>query len=275
MASTTHTSSLPASRPAPSVPKPWVLVPACDRLLGDHRFHIAGEKYLGAVRLAGAMPLIMPAGERDPEELQRLLELADGVLLPGSPSNVHPRHFEQDVLDASLPLDPHRDALTLSLIPEVMRRGIPLFAICRGFQEVNVALGGSLHQAVHQVSGLRDHRERLGTLDEQYGPAHHVTVAPGGLLERCLSQPSFQVNSLHGQGIDMLAPGLRVEALSEEGLVEAFSWPQSRGFNLSVQWHPEWQAAKNPVSTCLFAAFGEACLRYRQAKDSSPQDPPE
>lgn len=250
--------------------RPRILVPACARDMGGHPFHICGDKYLAAARLAGGVPLIMPAGQRDPDELRHLLDLADGVLLPGSPSNVHPSHFSQEVHDTSLPLDPHRDALTLTLIPEVLRRGIPLFGICRGFQEVNVALGGSLHQAVHEVAGHSDHRSRdQRPLSEQYGPAHPVHIAPGGLLaQRLPDQVEIQVNSLHGQGIDRLAPGLRVEATSPEGLVEAFSWPQARGFNLCVQWHPEWQARSNPVSVRLFEAFGEACRTYHRSKTS-------
>jgi putative glutamine amidotransferase len=266
-----------ASHPAPSVPpaeRPWILVPACARDLGGHPFHIAGDKYLVAARLAGGVPLIMPAGLRDPTELMQLLDLADGVLLPGSPSNVHPSHFAQGVRDTSLPLDPHRDALTLALIPEVLRRGVPLFGICRGFQEVNVALGGSLHQAVHEVAGYSDHRGRDELpLEQQYSASHTVEVAPGGLLDQWLGPDSLHVNSLHGQGIDRLAPGLRIEATSPEGLVEAFSWPQARGFNLCVQWHPEWQAARNPVSVRLFEAFGQACLAYHRSKIATP-DPP-
>ncbi len=246
--------------------RPWVLIPACARALGDHPFHVVGDKYLAAVRLAGGMPLVMPAGERDPDEITRLLDLADGVLLTGSPSNVHPVHFEQGVHDTTLPLDPHRDALTLRLIPEILQRGIPLMAICRGFQEVNVALGGSLLQAVHEAPGLSDHRGRGDTAEEQYGFAHSVRAAPGGLLSQCLPTPEFKVNSVHGQGIERLAPGLRVEATSPDGLVEAFSWPQARGFNLCVQWHPEWQAANNPVSVRLFTVFGQACLSYRQSR---------
>jgi putative glutamine amidotransferase len=130
------------------LPKPLVLVPACNRQLGDHPFHIAGQKYVDAVRLAGCTPLIVPTAEAD--EIPGLLALADGVLLTGSPSNVHPSHFGEDVHDPSLPLDPARDAWTLPLIRQALALGLPLFAICRGTQETNVALGGSLHQAVQE-----------------------------------------------------------------------------------------------------------------------------
>lgn len=246
--------------------QPVVLVPACNRMLGQHPFHVAGQKYVDAVRLAGALPLVVPSASRD--ELDALLDLADGVLLSGSPSNVHPSRFGEEVHDQTLPLDPLRDDWTLPLIPLALARGLPLFAICRGFQEVNVALGGSLHQAVQTLPGHLDHRA-LAVLPvaTQYGPAHRVTIQPGGVLERLLGGDSgihqFEVNSLHGQGINRLAHGLRVEALAPDGLVEAFSVPDAPGFSLGVQWHPEWQAAHNPISMNLLRAFGAACQDYR------------
>ena len=245
--------------------KPVVLVPACNRMLGRHPFLIAGRKYIEAVRLAGCQPLVVPGAEAN--EIDALLDLAEGVLLTGSPSNVHPRHFGEDVHDPKLPLDPDRDDWTLPLIPRVLERGIPLFAICRGFQEANVALGGTLHQAVHEVDGQHDHRGALGVGDAPaevvYGLAHPVDVQPGGVLARILPEPRIQVNSVHGQGVNRLASGLRVEARAPDGLVEAFSVESARGFNLCVQWHPEWQAASNPISVRLLRAFGDACTAYR------------
>ena len=255
--------------------RPVVLIPACNRTLGDHTYQVAGDKYVEAVRLAGCQPLIVPSTAADADALDALLELADGVLLTGSAANVHPRHFGEDVHDLALPLDPVRDAWTLRLIPRVLARGIPLLAICRGFQEVNVALGGSLHQAVQEVPGKMDHREAADApLAVQYGPAHDVAVVPGGLLADVLAGLAdlahLRVNSLHGQGVNRLAPGLRVEATAPDGLVEAFTVTHAAGFNLSVQWHPEWQAASNPTSMRLFAAFGKACATFcdrRRAPD--------
>jgi putative glutamine amidotransferase len=242
--------------------KPVVIVPACSRVLGQHPFHVAGKKYAEAVRLAGCLPLVVPAIA--PDEIDDVLDVADGVLLTGSPSNVHPAHFGEDVHDVALPLDPERDTWTLPLIPRVLARGIPLFAICRGFQEANDALGGSLHQAVHEVPGQRDHRGAANAAPEvTYGMAHTVDVMPGGLLARIVTEPTIEVNSVHGQGVKRLAAGLRVEARAPDGLVEAFSRDDAPGFNLCVQWHPEWQAATNPVSLRLFKAFGEACQAYR------------
>ena len=258
--------------------KPRVLVPGCNRMVGDHAFHVAGKKYVDAVRLAGCLPLIVPSAT--PDELDELLDQADGVLLTGSPSNVHPSHFGEEIHDPSLPLDPERDAWTLPIIRKVLARGMPLFAICRGFQEANVALGGALHQAVQEQPGLHDHREPAGlSVDEQYADTHEVDVMPGGLLQELLRRDSFKVNSLHGQGIKRLAPGLRVEAQASDGLVEAFGVEKNigTGFALCVQWHPEWKAAENPVSMTLLQAFGQACADYRdtvpQVRHDSVRDP--
>jgi putative glutamine amidotransferase len=244
-------------------PKPIVLIPGCNRIVGKHPFHIAGKKYTDFIRLADCQPLIVPTASAD--EIESLLDLADGVLLTGSPSNVHPSHFSEDVHDPSLPLDPDRDAWTLPLVPKAIDRGIPFFAICRGTQETNVALGGSLHQAVHEISGHMDHRDRdEDPADVQYAPKHPVDVLPGGVLAMLLQTERIQVNSLHGQAVNRLAAGLRVEARAPDGVIEAFSKPDAPGFNLAVQWHPEWQAASNPVSMTLLRAFGAACAAHQQ-----------
>ncbi len=240
--------------------------------MGEHAFHIAGRKYIDAVRLAGCQPLIVPSAEI--AEFDALLDLADGVLLTGSPSNVHPRHFGEEVRNPELPLDADRDDWTLPLIRRVLARGVPLFAICRGFQEMNVALGGSLHQAVQEVPGRDDHRGPTGApAEELYGLAHEIDVQAGGVLAGVLGESRIWVNSIHGQGVNRLARGLRVEALAPDGLVEAFSVVDAVGFNLSVQWHPEWHAASNPVSVRLFKAFGAACTSFRAARRVPGHEP--
>ena len=249
---------------------PIVLVPACTRQFGDHPYHAVQIKYVDAVvRGAGCAPLIVPAlGEA--LDLEAMLALCDGVMLTGSASNVHPSHYAQDVYDPALPQDPARDATTLPLIRAAVQRGIPVIAVCRGFQEMNVALGGSLHQAVQEVEGKMDHREKPGRpLDEQYGPAHKITLEPGGMLQKILGgKRETDVNSLHGQGIDQLAPGLAVEARADDGLVEAFSVPAAPGFTLALQWHPEWRLTDNPDSMNMFGAFGDACRAYRANRRS-------
>lgn len=249
--------------------KPVVLVPACHRRIGQHHeFHIAGRKYIEMVRLAGCRALVVPDAALD--ELDSLLDLADGVLLSGSPSNVHPSHFGESVRDPSLGLDLERDAWTLPLIPKLMARGVPLLAICRGAQETNVALGGSLHQAVHEVGDFADHRgDKSAPVEVQYGPSHSVAVESGGVLAGLLDCDRFEVNSLHGQAVNRLGAGLRVEARAPDGVIEAFANPDAPGFNLCVQWHPEWQAATNPVSMKMLQAFGSACRAY-QSQRSEP-----
>ncbi len=249
--------------------QPVVLVPACNRQLGHHPFHIAGKKYVDFVRLAGCVPLVVPNALDD--EFSSLLALADGVLLSGSPSNVHPRHFDEGVHDADLPLDEERDRWTLPFIREVLARGIPLFAICRGAQETNVALGGSLHQAVQELAGMADHRaDASAAADVQYGPAHAIEVVAGGRLAEIVGAARLDVNSVHAQAVNRLASGLRVEARAPDGLIEAFSQPSAKGFNLCVQWHPEWRAAQDPVSVKLARAFGQACHDYRQQHRQPP-----
>ena len=248
--------------------RPIVLVPACVNQIGAHPYHTAQLKYVAAVADgAGCAPLIIPA-LGDATDIEALLAVADGFMLTGSPSNVHAGLYGEELLDASLPLDPARDATTLPLIRAVIQRGIPLLAICRGFQEVNVALGGTLHQAVHDVAGMNDHREQKShTLEQQYAPSHRVLLEPDGRMARILNGVSgIMVNSLHGQGINRLAPALAVEARADDGLVEAYRVADAIGFTLAVQWHPEWRFADNPDSVKLFSAFGEACTEYQHTR---------
>jgi putative glutamine amidotransferase len=248
---------------------PVVLLPADSKQLGDHPFHMAGHKYVDAVvRAADALPLIVPALGTE-SDVQALLEVADGILLPGAVSNVHPSHFDQPVRDPSLPLDPARDALTLRLIRAAVDAGIPLLGICRGFQEINVAFGGSLHQAVHETAGHSDHREAKNQpLEAQYAQVHAVRTAEGGHLAAITGCSEFMVNSLHGQGIDRLGAGLVAEAYAPDGLIEAVSVPGAKSFALAVQWHPEWKVMHTPPYLAIFRAFGEAC-RARVAQRHS------
>jgi len=196
------------------------------------------------------------------------LHVANGILLTGSPSNVHPSHFGQEIYNPVLPLDTARDATTLPLIRAAVNSGIPLFAICRGAQEINVALGGSLHQAVHEVSGMMDHRDDPNApLDLQYAPRHRVTIQPGSRMASILDGiPHMMVNSLHGQGIDRLADSLHIEARSDDGLIEAYSTGNADRFMLAVQWHPEWRVQENSESIKMFAEFGKACRQYQMKK---------
>lgn len=235
-------------------------MPADNKMMGDHSFHAVGHKYVNAVvKAARALPLIIPSlGEAS--DVASLIELADGILLPGAVSNVHPSYFGQEVRDSSLPLDPERDGLTLRLIKAAIEAEVPLLGICRGFQEINVAFGGSLHQAVHENAEMADHREVPDRpLDVQYGQVHKVSVVPGGRLAAITGVDEFMVNSLHGQGVDRLGVGLVAEAYAPDGLVEAISVAEARSFALAVQWHPEWRVLETPSYLAIFDAFGNAC----------------
>ncbi len=251
---------------------PVVLLPADYRQLGDHPFHVVGHKYVSAVvHAARALPLIIPALGSE-SEIEALLEVADGIMLPGAVSNVHPSHFEQAVRDISLPLDPERDSLTLQLIRAAVDAGIPLLGVCRGLQEINVAFGGSLNQAVHETEGMSDHREAKGkSLDEQYGLVHRVHTVAGGRLAEITGCTEIMVNSLHGQGIDRLGAGLAAEAYAPDGLIEAVSFTGAKTFALAVQWHPEWDVLNIPSYLAIFRAFGEAC-RTRAAQRDAGSD---
>ena len=242
-----------------------VLLPACQRQDGDQAVHFAGQAYTEALRSVGLQPLIVPAPPVD--ELPGLLALADGLLLTGSPSNVHARHYGEAIDNPRLPLDEARDAWTMPLVPLALARGVPILAICRGFQEANVALGGSLHQAVHKRPEMTDHRAPRGVpANAQYAPRHTVRLAPGGRLSGLLGDDDIRVNSLHGQGVNRLGQGARAEGWAPDGLVEAFCVPSAPGFNLFVQWHPEWSARADPVSRRLFEAFAQACQQRAQVR---------
>jgi putative glutamine amidotransferase len=260
---------------------PVVGVTACFKENGRGGWHhTVGDKYVrAAIHAVGALPVLIPAigpeldGDQRTmtEALDRLLDSLDGVLLTGSPSNVEPHHYGGEPSRAGTSHDPARDATTLPLIRRALERGVPLFAICRGLQEVNVALGGTLHQLVHEVDGRWDHRSpKSPDSDVNYAPAHDIEIVEGGLLHRLLGERRVKVNSLHAQGVDRLAPRARLEAVAEDGQVEAFSIPDAPAFALALQWHPEHRALENPVSMKLFDAFAAACRSRAKARLGPP-----
>ncbi len=229
-------------------------------MIGAHPFHVVGEKYARALLdAADALPLLIPSLA---EELRfdELADRLDGLLFTGSPSNVEPRRYCGPPSVPGTLHDPARDATTLPLIRKAVEKGVPVLGICRGFQEVNVAFGGSLHQRVHEIPGHLDHRDDDSQpLEVQYGPAHEVILEPGGVLRTLVNADRVQVNSLHWQGIERLGEGLSVEARAPDGLVEAFRVAGAARFAMAVQWHPEWKVMENPFSRALFARFGAAC----------------
>jgi putative glutamine amidotransferase len=245
--------------------RPVIGIPADRRMIGPHPFHAVGEKYIAAVtQAADCLPLLIPVLE-SPLDITEILQRVDGIFFTGSPSNVEPKHYAGPASVPGTLHDPHRDATTLSLIPRAVASGVPVFGVCRGFQEMNVALGGTLHQRVQEVAGFADHREdKDQPLDAQYAPVHDVVLEPGSLLRRLAGTDRVRVNSLHAQGVDRLGPDLAVEARAPDGLIEAFSVRSAPAFALAVQWHPEWQVMNDEFSKALFAEFGKAARHTRQ-----------
>jgi putative glutamine amidotransferase len=246
------------SRPMSARHMPIVGIPTCLRKVNERVLHGVSERYTNAViDAAGCIPILIPAvGSK--VDICVLLDKLHGLLLTGSPSNVHPSQYGGEPSLPETLHDPERDATTLPLIREAVRRDLPVLAICRGIQELNVALGGTLHQRVHEVPGRLNHRSRKDSPDGPYGPAHGVRLIAGGILASLAGTMEVMVNSLHSQGIDQPAPRLRVEAIAPDGQIEAVSLPEAR-FVVGVQWHPEYKAAENPLSKALFAAFALAC----------------
>lgn len=239
----------------------FVGIPADSKTIGPHPFQAVGEKYIRAVLDgAGAQPLLIPSMHRG-LDLDALLDHLDGLLLPGSPSNIEPHHYSDEPSFEGNLHDPARDLTTLNLIPKAIAKRVPVLAICRGFQEVNVAMGGTLHQKVHEVPGMMNHREDLEQpLDVQYAPTHPVALTPGGWLQRFAGgADTALINSLHGQGVKRIGTGLVAEATAPDGLVEALRLDSKDTFLLALQWHPEWKVTENPFYLEIFKAFGAAC----------------
>ena len=245
--------------------RPIVGLPCDHRTLDGHPFDIAGEKYILAVRDgAQATPFLIPVLD-SPIPSADILAAVEGLLFTGSPSNVSPVFYGGPTPREGDIADPNRDRTTLPLIKAAIAACVPTLCICRGMQELNVALGGTLFQHVHEEPGRLDHTAvRKKIIEEKYASAHPVEIEEGGMLAEILRERNFQVNSLHAQAIDRLAIDLRVEARAPDGTIEAVSMPGAKGFVLGVQWHPEWRWSENAQSRALFAAFGEAILRHAQ-----------
>ncbi len=246
---------------------PLVGIPADYRVLGGAGVHVADETYVRAIsEQVGAIPLILPVLDSG-ADFRALLATLDGLLLTGSQSNVAPARYGVSASDPGVMHDPARDAQNFALIHAAVAAGVPLLAICRGFQEMNVAYGGSLHQKLHEQPGRLDHRAPSGQpVDVQYNMAHPVDLAAGGVLNGLLGTGRAMVNSVHWQGVDRLGDGLAVEATAPDGTVEALRVADAAGFTLAVQWHPEHRPTENPVSRAIFAAFRAAVSKRAEGR---------
>jgi putative glutamine amidotransferase len=242
-------------------------IPACNRDVNGLIQHATPARYGAAViGGAGAMPILLPPVG---EGMVALLDRLDGLLVSGSPSNVEPHNY--GVADSMTPgkHDPQRDRTTLPMIRAALARGLPVLAICRGIQELNVALGGSLHQQLHAEPGMMDHREpQDDDLAVQFAVRHDVELLPGSAFAQWAGGTKAKVNSLHAQGIKRLGRGLVAEAFAPDGLVEGVRIDGAPAFGYGVQWHPEWQHETNPFYQRTLDAFAQACVERRKRRES-------
>ncbi len=249
---------------------PWVGVCSDRKEDAPHYFYVVGEKYVKAVvDGANCLPVDIPAlGETI--DADAYLDGLDGILFTGSYSNLDPSYYGAENIEDNPLRDPGRDATNMVLIKRAIERKIPVLAICRGFQEINVALGGTLFQEVHNVEGRDDHREdKTASVDVQYGPAHAMHLTEGGQLASFGLGLEQQVNSIHGQGVDRLADSLTVEGVAPDGQIEAYRLTDDQQYLLALQFHPEWKVTENPFYLAIFKSFGEACKQYRSKRLSA------
>lgn len=248
--------------------KPLVWLPACHRNLDlddPGGYSVLADRYAAAVTELGLQPVLYPMAEDS--DVACLLPLVDGVLLTGSPSNVEATHFGASVLATDL-LDPRRDQLTMRLVRSALADAVPLLGVCRGLQEMNVALGGSLHQSVHRIEGMMDHREPANAdIAVQFAERHAVELKPGTAFAEWAGGTRAMVNSLHSQGIQRLGEGLAAEAFAPDGLVEGVHMVDAPGFAYGVQWHPEWRHSQHPFYQHTLQAFARACIEHRGRRE--------
>ncbi|PRC91746.1 gamma-glutamyl-gamma-aminobutyrate hydrolase family protein [Solimicrobium silvestre] len=247
--------------------KPVVLMSMGAQERKGHDYQVMTVKYIKPLaEHAGCVPLLAPTCCGS-EDIEQYLSMVDGVYLTGAGSNIDPALYGQENLTPDKQQDPNRDNFDIPLIHAALKMGLPIFAICRGMQELNVALGGDLHQKLYAEPNMLDHREDGDeSVDEQYADAHQVRLVSNSWLSKLLEAEEIPVNSLHGQSIKTLGAGVQVLAHAEDGAIEAIHLPEVEQFTLGVQWHPEWKAAQNPNSIKIFAAFGDACRLQVQAR---------
>ncbi|MDC0649699.1 gamma-glutamyl-gamma-aminobutyrate hydrolase family protein [Alphaproteobacteria bacterium] len=238
---------------------------------GRQRLHSAGKRYVDAVmNFANVVPILIPACIKK-SDVGPLLDMLDGVVLTGGRANIEPHNYGGQAFPDDEVIDPDRDKTVLGIIPECVQRHIPIFGICRGIQEINVAYGGTIFYRVHQQNDKEDHRMPQNddaSLEEIFKPRHQVMFTENSLFKEFLEQDTFRVNSLHGQGIDQLGAGLTAEAYSPDGLIEAISISDYKSFAVAIQWHAEFHPERdeNYLNKLLFQKFGDSCQQFHAAK---------
>jgi putative glutamine amidotransferase len=246
---------------------PLVGLPADTYENSGFLFHSLGDKYVRALaEVSQVLPVMIPS-MIDVLNLDSLLHHFDGILMTGAVSNVHPPHYGERASADHEPYDHNRDGTTLKLIRSVIDRGIPLFCICRGFQELNVVMGGSLETELQRGDDRLDHRApKSDSIDIRYAPSHKISITKGSMLERMIGKTETMVNSIHRQGVKSLGDGLNIEAVAPDGIIEAVSVKGAKAFAFGTQWHPEFKATQNPDSVKLFAAFGDAVRMHARQR---------
>lgn len=232
-------------------------------------YHIFGAGKLNTAAVAeacGAVPIILPT-DPDLSDISELMALCDGFVFTGARANVHPEEYGEAATPAHGDFDRDRDRVALPLIRACIEAGQPIIGICRGFQEVAVAMGSTLHPEIRDLPGRDNHRMPPdGTLEEKFALRHAVTFSPDGPFAKLLSEAEVMTNTLHGQGIKQAGPRVVIDGTAPDGTPEAIYIKDAPGFTLSVQWHPEWNATVDPMSKPLFAAFGQAAAAWKQSR---------
>lgn len=249
--------------------KPIILVTSDIKAIDGYNWHAAPSTYLAALTsTAKVIPLIAPSLGADMDDAECILNQVDGVLATGSRSNVNPALYGLEPTEANGPYDPERDGATLPLLRRAVQKGIPVFAICRGMQELNVAFGGSLITEIQNMDGREDHRAPVSEhQDERFRLAHSITIKTGSLLETVLGTDKIEVNSLHRQALGTLGDGIEVIAEAEDGTIEAVGVKNACGYVIATQWHPEYWVNSDLPSRRLFEAFGNAARNYKTQKN--------
>ena len=246
---------------------PLVALASCIKYVDDVPYHSLATQYVPPITdTCRCIPIAVPC-YADAGLVQAILGRVSGVVLPGSTSNVDPIHYGDARSIQTEPYDPVRDATVFPMIAKALEMGMPVLAICRGLQELNVALGGTLHPAIHDENGRLDHRAPVDVpRDQMFAPAHEITLRDGSVMAQAGLSRRFSVCSLHHQGIARLGEGLQTEAAAPDGTVEMISMPAAPGFVLGVQWHPEYLHARDQVSVTIFELFRDAVAAFAQGR---------
>ena len=257
--------------------KPIIGVPASIvEMAGNQTLaNTSAKRYIDSLKaFSNCLSLIIPA-LGDAYDFDQLLDKFDGILLTGGRANIEPHHYGGPPFPPEETTDPDRDNTVLPMIRACIERKMPLLGVCRGIQEMNVAMGGTLYYRVNEVPGKNDHRMPRGENikpEQVFQPRHLVRLTPGGLFQKLINADKFKVNSLHGQGIDRIADVFNVEAVTiEDDVIEGIRLKDDETFTVGVQWHTEWkpEEPEHLLSRKIYEEFGKAAQKYAEKKSQS------